>query len=63
MNSQKEKREPRAGLWSTVHAAVQGGWPHTLRLLSVIAVLGLMAGIGAELGGASELVRAIVPGP
>lgn len=32
----------RAGMWSTITAAVQAGWGATVRLLTVLAVLGVL---------------------
>jgi hypothetical protein len=37
--------ELRAGLWSTVTAAVQGGWGQTVRLVIILAALGGLAAV------------------
>lgn len=43
--------ERRAGLWSTVTAAVQGGWGQTVRLILILVVLGGGFAVPAAAGG------------
>lgn len=59
MKSQKHENEVRPGMWSTVGTAVQSGWGPTLRLLSIIALAGIVLGSVSALTGAGELVELI----
>lgn len=53
----KRKPEPRPGMWSTLGAIVQSGWGPTARLLSIIAVAGLV--FGGHLSGAIDLLSSL----
>lgn len=52
----------KATFWSTVTAAVHGGWGPTLRLLSIFALLALLvAGTSALTGGNEiEMLRGLL---
>lgn len=65
MASKTFKNEPRskAGMWSTVTAAVEGGWGSTVRLLTLLIPLGALVLGLAVATGESDLVgllRALV---
>lgn len=64
MMSERKKRrpEPRPGMWSMLGAVVQSGWGPTARLLTIIAVAGIV--FGGHLSGAVDLLsslRALLP--
>lgn len=64
MKSRKQENEVRPSMWSTVGTAVQTGWGPTLRLLSIIALTGVvLVGVGALTGGVElvGLLRSLVP--
>lgn len=55
----------KAGMWSTITAAVQAGWGPTGRLLTVLAVLGfLLIGVTVAAGDSDMVVvlRALLAG-
>lgn len=55
----------KAGMWSTITAAVQAGWGPTGRLLTVLAVLGaLLIGVTVAAGDSDMVVilRALLTG-
>lgn len=51
---------PRVGMWSTISAAVQAGWPQTMRLLVILVVAGLtLSAIAIASGGEGALLSTI----
>jgi hypothetical protein len=51
------KRGSKAGMWSTIAAAVHAGWGATGRLLTVLAVLGvILIGVTAATGDSNIVV-------
>ena len=55
----------QTGMWSTITAAVQAGWGPTGRLVSVLAVLGMvLIGVTAAAGDSAPavLLRALLAG-
>ena len=56
-NRRRPDCNPKPGIWSTVTAAVQAGWGPTGRLLTVLAVLGvLLIGVTAAAGDSDIMV-------
>jgi len=53
----KRKPEPRPGMWSMLGAVVQSGWGPTVRLLSIIAVAGIV--FGGHLSGAVDFLSSL----
>lgn len=64
-NAPRPDPQIKAGMWSTIAAAVQSGWGSTVRLLLILVTLGAVVTGAAMASGDSELaglVRTLVGG-